>query len=87
MEPDPVITPSEKNAAPFDMAHKTVRILQRHANGFVEFSFAVGDPDVCVELVMPEAAFAEFCAQHSVALLASETPAPWGLRDARAHRL
>ena len=82
-----MIPPSENNAATFDMARKTVRILQRHANGFVEFSFAVGDPDVCVELVMPEAAFTEFCTQHSVEFLASETPAPWGLHDARAHRL
>ena len=32
--------------------------------GLIEFEFAVGDPDVAAELVMPKAAFEEFCAAN-----------------------
>ena len=48
-----VIQTLDSRSVAFDVERKFVRILQQHANGLVEFSFAVGDPDVCVELVMP----------------------------------
>lgn len=53
----------------FDITRKFVRVMRTRANGLIEFEFAVGDPDVAVELVMPKAAFDEFCANNQVELL------------------
>ena len=49
-------------SATFDITRKFVRVMGTLPNGMVEFEFAVGDPDVCAELVMPKAAFEAFCA-------------------------
>lgn len=43
-----------------------VRILQEDKNGLVQFEFAIGWPDLAVELALPRAAFDEFCAQNAV---------------------
>ncbi len=43
-----------------------VCVRERHDNGLIEFLFAVGEPDLCVELVMPEAAFEDFCERNRV---------------------
>ncbi len=53
----------------FDITRKFVRVLRTLPNGLIEFEFAVGDPDVAAELVMPKAAFDEFCARNQVELL------------------
>ena len=53
----------------FDITRKFVRVMRTRPNGLIEFEFAVGDPDVAVELVMPKAAFDEFCANNQVELL------------------
>ena len=58
----------------FDMTRKFVRVTGKLPNGLIEFEFAIGDPDVCVELVMPPAAFDEFCARNQVEFVA-EAPA------------
>ena len=58
-----------------------VRLREVRTDGFVEFDFAVGEPDLSVELIMPIEAFHEFCrANRAVhvpsivdATLASET--------------
>ena len=50
----------------FDITRKFVRVMRALPNGLIEFEFAIGDPDVAVELVMPKAAFAEFCAANQV---------------------
>lgn len=41
--------------------------------GFVEFDFSIGDPMLSVELILPEAAFAEFCVTNAVQTLDAET--------------
>lgn len=52
-----------------------VTILQDRADGFVEFTFALGDLDTGVELILPSAAFAEFCAtQNATVIPAANTP-------------
>lgn len=43
-----------------------VRVTGTRAEGFIEFEFAIGDPELAVELVMHPAAFHEFCARHRV---------------------
>ena len=50
----------------FDITRKFVRVMRTLPNGLIEFEFAVGDPDVAAELVMPKAAFDEFCANNKV---------------------
>jgi len=50
----------------FDITRKFVRVVRTRPNGLIEFEFAVGDPDVAVELVMPKDAFDEFCANNGV---------------------
>ena len=65
----------------FDITRKFVRVMRTLPNGLIEFEFAVGDPDVAAELVMPKAAFDEFCKANQVELL---TDAKAGPADADA---
>jgi phenol hydroxylase P0 protein len=60
----------------FDITRKFVRVMRTLPNGLIEFEFAVGDPDVAAELVMPKAAFDEFCAANQVELLTNVKAAP-----------
>ncbi len=53
-----------------DTRRRFVRVSERRADGLVAFEFAIGWPDLAVELLLPEAAFAEFCERNSVQLLA-----------------
>lgn len=45
---------------------KFVRVRRRRDNGLVEFDFAIGAPEIFVELLMPSEAFAEFCDANRV---------------------
>jgi phenol hydroxylase P0 protein len=55
--------------------NRWVRILRDIENRFVEFEFFVSDKDLCVELILPQAAFKEFCASNRVRFLeADEDP-------------
>jgi phenol/toluene 2-monooxygenase (NADH) P0/A0 len=49
-----------------------VRILNRTAGGLVQFEFSVGWPELSAELVLPQAAFDEFCATNAVQMLDGE---------------
>ena len=60
----------------FDVTRKYVRVLATLPSGLVEFAFAVGDPELTVELVMPKAAFDEFCASHRVEFIAAPSAPP-----------
>lgn len=53
----------------FDASRRYVRVCDRRADGFVEFEFAIGDPALCVELMLPEAAFHEFCLANEAIVL------------------
>ncbi|MCA0176841.1 MAG: phenol hydroxylase subunit [Proteobacteria bacterium] len=90
------------NAAPplvdlppdWDVRRRYVRLTQTHPNGMVTFEFAVGEPGLFVEMVMPRAAFDCFCADQGVVPTHGGLPAPtadradlawgWHLRDVRA---
>lgn len=78
-------------AREFDPARTFVRVTGRTPGGFVEFDFAIGDPDVFVELVLSPDAFDEFCARNAPEVLAHDgsTAAEddawaWRLADARS---
>lgn len=46
-----------------------VRVTGIRNGRFVEFEFALGDADLSVELIMPFAAFDEFCRQRQAVVL------------------
>lgn len=48
-------------APPFDPARRYVRLTQVRSDGFVEFEFAIGDPDLAVDLILPADAYRNFC--------------------------
>lgn len=51
-----------------------VRVRKTRANGIVEFDFAIGAPEIFVELLMPAEAFARFCADNAVIDLTGTAP-------------
>lgn len=56
-----------------DTSRKFVRVTARRPNGFVEFDFAIGWPELSVELMLPAAAFDAFCAAHRVQFLDADS--------------
>lgn len=49
-----------------------VRLRHRRPDGFVEFDFSIGDPELAVDLILPEAAYEEFCRVNRVRMLTPE---------------
>jgi phenol hydroxylase P0 protein len=80
----------------FDPTARYVRVIGARGNGLVEFEFAVGEPQLYVELLMPRAEFDEFCAREGVVPtqgpLAAAAPGSaehewdWSLHAAREQR-
>lgn len=54
------------DAPTVDMRKKFVRVIEQRPNGLVAFEFAIGWPDLSLELLLPRPAFEEFCATHQV---------------------
>ena len=52
-----------------DVTLKYVRIRQVRADGLVCFEFAIGWPELFVDLMLPRAAFDDFCLRQKVQLL------------------
>lgn len=52
-----------------DVTHKFVRIREVRASGLVCFEFAIGWPELFVDLMLPRAAFDDFCVRQQVQLL------------------
>lgn len=60
----------QQGQADFDPRVCFVRLRKVRGDGFVEFDFAIGEPDLSVELIMPSAAFHEFCRANRVTHIA-----------------
>lgn len=45
----------------FDPTKRYVRLTRVRTDGFVEFEFAIGDPELAVELILPANAYRDFC--------------------------
>lgn len=81
-----------KPIQPFNPAIKFVRVIHKHPNGLVAFEFAVGEPDLYVELLLPQMAFDAFCASHGVTPTQGHLDQPagdaqewdWSLESARS---
>lgn len=58
--------------SPQDPRTRYVRYHRLTGNGFVEFAFGVGTPELMTELVMPLPAYREFCRVNRVAYLTRE---------------
>lgn len=78
----------------FDPAATFVRVVKARDDGFVEFEFAVGEPSLFVEMIMPRKAFEEFCVASQAKLIDPEVRAQgsipdweWRLQDATKRRL
>ncbi len=54
-----------------DTTRRYVRVTEERADGLVAFEFAIGWPELSVELLLPAPAFAEFCAANQVQRLPS----------------
>ena len=59
-----------------DTRLKYVRITERRPDGLVAFEFSIGWPELAVELLLPAAAFDEFCARNAVRWLDGPVAAP-----------
>jgi phenol/toluene 2-monooxygenase (NADH) P0/A0 len=61
------MNPSAENPLPaVDTSLRYVRVLERRADGLVSFEFAIGWPELSVELMLPAAAFEAFCTSNKV---------------------
>ena len=73
---------------PMDTTRRFVRLSGERPNGFVEFEFAIGEPEIFVEMILPREAFTEFCVANRVEMLAPRDPDAlqgdwdWRLADA-----
>lgn len=56
----------------FQALTKYVRVRSAPEARFVEFDFAIGDPGLFVELVLPQDAFTRFCADNQVVAMSPE---------------
>ncbi|WP_430435219.1 phenol hydroxylase subunit [Methyloversatilis sp.] len=56
-------------ALAFDPFRKYVRVTGERDDGFVEFDFALGEPELFAEMMLTRAAFEEFCAAQGVVVL------------------
>ena len=81
--------------ANLDTRQRWVRVTGERAGGFIEFDFAIGEPDLTVEMILTPEAFAEFCAANRVEMLAPRDPEVgtdepsdwhWSLADATQTR-
>ena len=52
-----------------DLDTRFVKVLSRHPNGLVEFTFSIAWQELNVELLLPEPAFDEFCRTNQVSFL------------------
>ena len=65
IHPPSTNTTTEARPLP-DLSKKFVHVLERRSDGLVSFEFSIGWPELAVELMLPNAAFDEFCRQNQV---------------------
>jgi phenol/toluene 2-monooxygenase (NADH) P0/A0 len=65
------LAPAADSPLAVDTSRRFVRVTERRADGLVAFEFAIGWPELSVDLLLPSAAFAEFCQRNQVQRLDS----------------
>ena len=77
---------------PLDTTRRFVRVSGERPGGFIEFEFAIGEPDVFTELILGRDAFTQFCADNQAEVLPPRDPEAvhsdwdWRLSDATRFR-
>ena len=74
MEPINIRSVDDESTPVRDMT-RYVRIRQVVNDKFIEFDFAIGDPSLYVELVLPREAFDTFCRHNQVVMMTEEQAA------------
>jgi phenol hydroxylase P0 protein len=69
---DPLIADAGVSAADLTGLPCYVRVTGTRDERFVEFEFAIGDPELAVELVLQFDQFRRFCATHRVIHLSAD---------------
>ncbi len=59
----------------FSELTRYVRVRRVLNDKFVEFDFAIDDPSLYVEMILPKAAFAAFCQHNKVVMMTEEQAA------------
>jgi phenol hydroxylase P0 protein len=67
--------PAADDACEFEQLARYVRVRRVVDDRFIEFDFAIGDPSLYVELVLPRAAFDAFCRHNQVVMMSEEQAA------------
>lgn len=65
-------TTADPESVPLPELSRYVRIRRDVGGKFIEFDFAIGDPTLYVELVLPKAAFMAFCHHNKVVMMTDE---------------
>lgn len=65
-KPGPSPSPAPVELPKVDTTLRYVRVIEEGAGGMVAFEFAIGWPELAVELLLPGPAFAAFCAANKV---------------------
>lgn len=59
----------------FDVAKRYVRFRELRDDGYVSFAFAIGDPELMVELILPLPDYQAFCREQRVIYLTRDPAA------------
>lgn len=65
----PLVPPGEPEPLVCDTSRRFVRVTEERPDGLVAFEFSIGWPELSVELLLPRAAFDEFCTRNQVVRL------------------
>lgn len=65
-------TSSSTSEQPIERLVKLVRVRSASGARFVEFDFAIDDPRLFVELILPREAFKQFCERNQVQMMSEE---------------
>ena len=68
-----------------DTPRHFVRVTCADHHGYTEFQYSIGDPTLYLEMTLPPAAFAEFCARHAVNHLTPDQAAAVDVAARRWH--
>lgn len=74
---------SDEHVQPSGPLRSFVRVLGIRRSTFVELSFAYGDPELAVELVLPYGAFVELCSHYQVETIESQPEVAEALEELR----
>ena len=64
--------PNRKPTTTSTDGQRYVRVTNVDARGFVEFQFSIGDPNLYLEMTLPQPAFKEFCRKENAERLTPE---------------